>query len=52
LNILNNKATSPEKKMWAAEKAAPFVHPRLASVDQKIKGDGDEPIEIEVKWKE
>ena len=52
LNILNNKATSPEKKMWAAEKAAPFVHPRLASVDQKIKGDGDEPVAIEVKWKE
>ena len=23
LNILNDKKTSPEKKMWAAEKAAP-----------------------------
>jgi hypothetical protein len=38
--------------MWAAEKAAPFVHPRLASVDQKVQGDKDEPLEIEVKWKE
>ena len=52
LNILNDKKTSPEKKMWAAEKAAPFVHPRLASVDQKIKGEEGEPVEIEVKWKE
>ena len=52
LNILNDKKTSPEKKMWAAEKAAPFVHPRLASVDQKVQGDKDEPVEIEVKWKE
>ena len=52
LNILNDKKTSPEKKMWAAEKAAPFVHPRLASVDQKVQGDKDEPLEIEVKWKE
>ena len=52
LNLLNNPQVSVEKKMWAAEKAAPFVHPRLASVDQKIKGDGDEPVEIEVKWKE
>ena len=52
LNILNDKKTSPEKKMWAAEKAAPFVHPRLSSVDQKLQGDKDEPVEIEVKWKE
>jgi|TARA_R100000742_G_C4224330_1_gene47310 hypothetical protein len=52
LNILNDKKTSPEKKMWAAEKAAPFVHPRLSSIDQKLQGDKDEPVEIEVKWKE
>ena len=36
LNILNDKKTSPEKKMWAAEKAAPFVHSSLACVNQKI----------------
>ena len=52
LNILNDKKTSPEKKMRAAEKAAPFVPPRLSSVDQKLQGDKDEPVEIEVKWKE
>ena len=31
--------------MWA-KKAAPFVHPRLASVDQKVQRDKDEPLEI------
>jgi len=52
LNILNDKKTSPEKKMWAAEKAAPFVHPRLASIDQKLQGDKNEPVTVKVQWKE
>jgi hypothetical protein len=31
LAVLNNPMSSPERKMYAAEKAAPFVHARLAS---------------------
>ncbi len=50
LAILNNPATSPERKSWAAEKAAPFVHPKLASSNTII--GTDDPIEIDIKWKE
>jgi hypothetical protein len=46
LNVLNNPGTSPERKMWAAEKAAPFVHARLASKEHKITGDSKKPISI------
>jgi hypothetical protein len=46
--VLNNPMSSPERKMYAAEKAAPFVHPRLASTTSKI--GTDEPIAIKVSW--
>ena len=45
---INNPISSPERKMYAAEKAAPFVHPRLASTTSRI--GSDEPIEIKVQW--
>ena len=48
LSVLNNPASSPERKMYAAEKAAPFIHPRLASTTSKI--GTDEPVEIKVQW--
>ena len=48
LAVLNNPMSSPERKMYAAEKAAPFVHPRLASSLSRI--GSDEPIEIKVEW--
>ena len=48
LSVLNNPMSSPERKMYAAEKAAPFVHPRLASTTSKI--GTDEPIAIKVSW--
>ena len=48
LAVLNNPMSSPERKMYAAEKAAPFVHPRLASTTSKI--GTDEPIAIKVSW--
>lgn len=46
LAILNNPGTSPERKMWAAEKAAPYLHPRLASKEHTIKGDETKPVKI------
>ena len=48
LSVLNNPASSPERKMYAAEKAAPFVHARLASTTSKI--GIDEPVQIKVQW--
>ena len=48
LSVLNNPMSSPERKMYAAEKAAPFVHARLASTNTKI--GTDEPIAIKVSW--
>ena len=48
LAVLNNPMSSPERKMYAAEKAAPFVHARLASTTSRI--GSDEPIEVKVQW--
>lgn len=33
LTMLRNEQASPADRMWAAEKAAPYVHPKLASVE-------------------
>ena len=51
LNILNTKKTSPEKKMWAAERAAPYVHSRLSSVDAKVSGDDSNPVAVTIGWR-
>ena len=48
LSVLNNPASSPERKMYAAEKAAPYIHPKLANTTSKIGTDA--PIEIKVQW--
>ena len=31
-----------ERRDWAAEKAAPYIHPRLASIEQKGAGGGQD----------
>jgi hypothetical protein len=33
LTMLRNETETPANRMWAAEKAAPFVHPKLAAVE-------------------
>jgi hypothetical protein len=35
LNVLRNEDESLERRDWAAEKAAPYVHARLAAVEAK-----------------
>ena len=40
--------SSPDRKMYAAEKAAPYIHPRLASTTTQL--GTDEPIAIKVEW--
>jgi|TARA_R100000353_G_scaffold103031_1_gene74484 hypothetical protein len=48
LAVLNNPASSPERKMYAAEKAAPYVHARLTSSNTKMSID--EPVKVKVQW--
>ena len=48
LAVLNNPMSSPERKMMAAEKAAPYVHSKLATTVTKLGSDG--PIKINIKW--
>lgn len=33
LSVLRDEGQTMENRCWAAEKAAPYVHPRLASVE-------------------
>lgn len=33
LQVLRDPEASPGERRWAAEKAAPYIHPRLASVE-------------------
>lgn len=47
LQVLRNEGADTKDRMWAAEKAAPYVHARLASVEHTGKDGG--PIEIAAK---
>ena len=35
LQVLRDPETSATEKRWAAEKSAPYLHPRLSSVDHR-----------------
>lgn len=39
LNMLRDEAANKDDRMWAAEKAAPYVHPKLASTEVKHEGE-------------
>jgi hypothetical protein len=41
LTILRDEAADLKDRMWAAEKAAPYVHPKLANVEHTGKDGGD-----------
>lgn len=45
LRILRDSKADVSRRDWAAEKAAPYVHPRLASLEQKI----DASVTINIK---
>lgn len=47
LSILRDEAQEQEKRMWAAEKAAPYVHAKLASVEHAGKDGG--PLQVIVR---
>jgi len=44
LNLLHDETAEAKDRMWAAEKAAPYVHAKLASVEHK--GDGGGPLQV------
>jgi hypothetical protein len=46
LQMLRDESASKDDRMWAAEKAAPFVHPKLAAVDHsgELKHSADDSI--------
>ena len=46
LNILRDETASKQDRMWAAEKAAPYVHPRLAQ--QQFKGPDGGNIVVQI----
>ena len=37
LSVLRSEGSSAEEKAWAAEKAAPYCHPRLTAVEHSGK---------------
>lgn len=41
LDILRDEGATAEDRKWAAEKAAPYVHPRLAAVEQRERTDDE-----------
>lgn len=47
LTVLRDEGQTKEDRMWAAEKAAPYVHAKLASVEHK--GEDGGPLQIIVK---
>jgi len=47
LAILRDEGQSSENRMWAAEKAAPYVHPKLAAVEFGGKNGG--PVVVEIR---
>jgi hypothetical protein len=47
LSVLRDEEADVKDRMWAAEKAAPYVHAKLASVEHK--GEGGGPLQIIVK---
>ena len=46
LEVLRNEAEPFEKRSWAAEKAAPYVHPKLANIEHTGKDGG--PIQVNI----
>ena len=48
LAVLRDPDAKPLEKAWAAEKAAPYCHPRLAPID---KDTGNQPIQhMVIRW--
>lgn len=47
LTVLRNEDADPKDRMWAAEKAAPYVHPKLANIAHT--GEDGGPLTVTIK---
>lgn len=47
LSVLRDDHADVKDRMWAAEKAAPYVHAKLASVEHK--GEGGGPLQVIIR---
>jgi hypothetical protein len=47
LEVLRNTEETPENRRWAAEKAAPYIHPRLQAVEHSGKDGGPMHVTFE-----
>ena len=48
LQVMRDDAVEPAKRLDAAKAAAPYVHPRLASV--AVGNQDDKPFEQVIRW--
>jgi len=48
LQVMRDASVEPAKRLDAAKAAAPYVHPRLASV--AVGNEGDKPFEQVIRW--
>jgi hypothetical protein len=48
LQVMRDESVEPAKRLDAAKAAAPYVHPRLASL--AVGNDGDKPFEQVIRW--
>lgn len=46
LEVLRDEAAEPEQRNWAAQTAAPYVHPKLAAVEHTGPDGG--PIQVTI----
>jgi hypothetical protein len=46
LSKLRDENASDEDRKWAAQNAAPYVHPKLSTVDANVTGDMALKIEV------
>ena len=46
LSVLRDDDAPFEERKWAAEKTAPYMHPRLQST--RIREDEDDPLIVEI----
>ncbi len=48
LNRMRDETADPQERLDAAKAAAPYVHPKLASIEHK--GNEDSPAAVELRW--
>ena len=48
LQVMRDESAEPAKRLDAAKAAAPYVHPRLASV--AVGNQDDKPFEQVIRW--